>query len=59
VKTQTLRELGAGVGSTVRFVDDDKTTTRTVTTEQQLDYPHLLPWILLDPRGKENETCPR
>jgi len=46
-KPKTLRSLGAVIGSKVRFIDDPEGTTRTVQSDQQLDYPHMLPWILV------------
>lgn len=42
----TLRQLGAKIGSRVRFVEDPPDAWRTVETEEQLDYGHMLPWIV-------------
>ena len=42
----TLRQLGAKIGSRVRFVEDPPDVWRTVENEEQLDYGHMLPWIV-------------
>ena len=47
-KPQTLRELGAVIGSKVRFCEDPKGAFRIVETDAQLDYKHLLPWQVID-----------
>lgn len=43
----TFREMGCRIGSKVRFVDDLPNATRTITSDEQLDYDHLLPWIVV------------
>ena len=47
MKTTTLRQLGAVIGSKVRFCDDPPGVTRNVESDRQLDYPHLLPWVIV------------
>lgn len=43
----TFREMGFAIGDKVRFVDDPAWVTRTILTEDHLEYDHLLPWILV------------
>jgi hypothetical protein len=46
----TFREMGLSIGDKVRFIDDRPDETRTITSDAQLDYPHLLPWIVVERR---------
>lgn len=54
----TFREMGCVIGSKVRFIDDRKTDTRTIKTDAQLDYDHILPWIVVELRP-EKESKPK
>ena len=42
----TLRQMGAKIGSRVRFIEDPEGQWRTVKTDAALDYEHLLPWVV-------------
>ena len=42
----TLRQMGAKIGSRVRFIEDPEGQWRTVKTDAELDYEHLLPWVV-------------
>ena len=42
----TLRQMGAKIGFRVRFIEDPEGQWRTVKTDAELDYEHLLPWVV-------------
>jgi len=52
----SLRDLGYVIGGKIRFVDDRPTDTRTLHTEEHLDFRPMLPFLLIDHRGSKPDT---